>query len=125
MFKDIVSPATNFIKEFKSQAQNPDFAALFYYSASHIPITDASAFIESNAQLMSDNAAYKKRVSDGEGKNHIYHRLIADIIRKITDKNAAKMADFINLNILEPLFNDNPKDLKGVVPFERYADRSI
>lgn len=112
MFKDIVSPATNFIKEFKSQAQNPDFAALFYYSASHIPITDASAFIESNAQLMSDNAAYKKMVSDGEGKNHIYHKLIADIIRKITDKNAAKMADFINLNILGPLFNDNPKDLK-------------
>lgn len=112
MFKDIVSPATNFIKEFKSQAQNPDFAALFYYSASHIPITDASAFIESNAQLMSDNAAYKKMVSDGESKNHIYHKLIADIIRKITDKNAAKMADFINLNILEPLFNDNPKELK-------------
>ena len=112
MFKDIVSPATNFIKEFKSQAQNPDFAALFYYSAAHIPVTDASAFIESNAQLMNDNAAYKKMVSDGEGRNHIYHRLIADIIRKITDKNAAKMADFINLNILEPLFNDNPKDLK-------------
>ena len=111
MFKDIVSPATNFIKEFKSQAQNPDFAALFYYSASHIPITDASAFIESNAQLMSDNAAYKKMVSDGEGKNHIYHKLIAEITRKITDKNAAQMADLVNHNILYHLFKANPKEL--------------